>query len=263
MAVMAANSSAAGPTIAENVVPSTPAPPPPASATARGARLVPMTVALVVATLAGIAVAAGAPWREESGRSTSARAQTANDQIQQEHAAAVRSICNGVNAENGALPERFQRLKRRLGRGEATLRVALIEEINRQLRAGDSLLARLEATSPANARALALQAGTAAATWSRSLDRLRSLRDALERARSERAVVRAATALSRSAAERDRRRTRAGLLALGGTACRLDPLPDLPRIERRGREVAPPAAEPTAGPQLQELPPTSPPPTAP
>ena len=186
---------------------------PPASARTRGARLVPMTIALVVATLAGIAVAAGAPWKEESGRGTSARAQTAGERAQaKERAAAVRSICTGVNAENAALPERYRRLNARLDRGAVTLRVGLIEEINRQLRGGDALLARLEAIPPADAAARTLQAGTEA-TWSGSLDRLRRVRDALERARSERAVVRAAMT-SRSTAERDRRRIRAGLLAL-------------------------------------------------
>ena len=255
VAVIAANRSPAGPTLAANVVRSTAS----ASARARGRRLVPMTVALLVATLAGIAVAAGAPWRDESGSGTSARAESADERVRQERTAAMGSICNGVNAENEALPGRYRRLSRRSGRGAATLRVALIEEINRQLRGGDALLARLEAITPADARAQALQAGTEA-TWSRSLDRLRSVRDALERSRSERAVVRAATA-SRSTAERDRRRIRAGLLALGGSACRLDPLPDLPRIESRGREIAPPVAAPTPPPQLRA--PDAPTPTAP
>ena len=255
LAVIAANRSAAGPTLAADAVAATPA----ASARARGARLVPMTVALVVAALAGVAVAAGAPWREESGDGTSARAQTANARVQQERTAAVRSICTGVNAENATLPERYRRLNRRLDGGDVTLRVALIEEINRQLRGGDALLAQLEAITPADARARTVQAGTEA-TWSRSLDRLRTVRDALERARSERAVRRAAMT-SRSTAERDRRGVRTGLLALAGSTCRLDSLPDLPRIESRGHEVAPPAAAPTAAPQPPGT--DSPTPTAP
>jgi Protein kinase domain len=237
MAVIAANRSRAGSTLAGEPVQS---PPPPAFVRPRGPRLVPMTAALVVATLAGVAVAAGAPWREESGRGTSAGAQSGNHRVHQAQSAAVHSICDGVTRENGAVLGRYRRLNRRLDRGDLTLRVALIEEINRQLRVGDSLLARLEGVTPQDDAARALQARTGV-TWSRSLDRLRDERDALERVRSERAAVRAATALSRSAVERDRRRIRAGLLALGGSACRLDPLPDPPRIEIRGREVAPTA----------------------
>ena len=204
-----------------------------------------MTAALVVATLVGIAVAAGAPWREESGSSTSAGARSADNRLHEEQIVAVGAICDGVNAENGAVLGRYRRLSRRLRNGDG-LRVSLIEEINRQLRVGDGLLARLEGVTPQDVRARTLQARTGA-SWSGSLDRLRSERDALERGRSERATLRAATALSRSMGERDRRRIRAGLITLGGGGCRLDPLPNLPRIGSHGREVAPVAPLQTGG----------------
>jgi Protein kinase domain len=234
-AVVAANESPPGPTLADAAV--RPTTSPPASRRARGARLVPMTAALVVATLAGIAVAAGAPWREESGRGTSAGAHSADDGLHQEQTVALHSICDGVNAENGAVLGRYRRLSRRLDRGHA-LRLSLIEEINRQLRVGDGLLARLQGVTPQDGRTRRLQTRTGT-TWSRTLDRLRGERDDLERARSERAAARAATALSRSVGERDRLRIRAGLIALGGGGCRLDPLPNLPRIELHGVDVAP------------------------
>ena len=245
VAVMAANQSFGGPTVADQSARSTASPP--ASARARSARLVPMTAALVAATLAGIAVAAGAPWREESGKGTSAGADTADPPGRQEQAVGVRSICDGVNAENGAVLGRYRRLRRRLDHGDVTLRVGLIEEINRQLRVGDGLLARLEGVTPWDVRTRVLQARTGA-TWSRALDRLRNERDALEQARSKGAAVRAATALSRSAVERDRRRIRVGLIALGGSACRARPAPGPPQNRHawsRGRAPRA-AAEPGA-----------------
>jgi predicted Ser/Thr protein kinase len=234
-AVTVANESLLGPTLADEAALSTTSPR--RAVRARGARLVPMTAALVVAALVGIAVAAGAPWREESGSGTSAGAQSADDRGHKEQIAAVRSICDGVNAENGAVLGRYRRLSRRLNSGHG-LRVSLIGEINRQLRVGDGLLARLEGVTPQDVRARTLRTRTGA-SWSKSLDRLRGERDALEHARSEHAAVRAATTLSRSVGERDRVRIRAGLIALGGGSCRLDPLPNLPRIDSRGSEVAP------------------------
>ena len=245
VAVTAACESLLGHTLVDDAVPSTSSSPP--LMRARGVRLVPMTAALVVATLAGIAVAAGAPWREESGSGTSAGAQSADNRLHQEQILAVRSICDGVNAENGAVLGRYRQLDRRLKNGGG-LRVSLIEEIDRQLRVGDGLLARLEGVTPQDVRARTLQTriGT---TWSKTLDRLRSERDALERGRSERAAFRAATTPPRSPGERDRRRIRAGLITLGGGGCRLDPLPNLPRIGSHGREVAPVAPAQTGVPR--------------
>ena len=183
----AANASLLGPTLVDDAVPSTSSSSSRRRVRARGVRLVPLTAALVVATLAGIAVAAGAPWREESGGSTSAGAQSADNRLHQGQMAAVRSIARASTRKTG-------QCSGGTGGSVAASRMvagcawSLIDEINRQLRVGDGLLARLEGVTPAgDVRARTLQARTGA-TWSRSLDRLRSERDALERGRSERAA---------------------------------------------------------------------------
>ena len=212
---------------AETAPPVPIAPPPPRAASSVRRGLVPLTLAFMAAVLGGVAIAAGAPWRDGDASSTSAGARPTD--AARDVAATLHEVCADVNAENAAASRRYARLDRALDRGAISLRSGLSTELDQQLRTGDDLLARLDSLVVGDDAGRSVQA-TTSATWARSLDRLRDERDALERARSRTAVRRAARVLTRSASERDRRRIRSGLLRLGGDACELDPIARRPPI---------------------------------
>jgi len=164
----------------------------------------------------------------------------------------VGSICGAVNGENAAIPGRYRRLKGRVeGADSVTVRRALLAELNVQLRHNDDLLARLTATEPPKAPMRRRQAELLV-VWKRSVERLRTERDGLERAASPEAVYRVATSVQRGRAERDRVAVRAGLIELGDEHCQLDPISDRPRVELDRADVVP--ATPDIAPPATEVP---------
>jgi hypothetical protein len=114
----------------------------------------------------------------------------------------------------------------RHGRTVEAQRDAIIDETQARIASSGAAMSTLRAPGrPAG------EAGTRYAltlrAWSRNLARLERYRDALGKAATFAAVNRAATAnnRTRSASEKDARTVMAGLQALGGEACQLEPPP--------------------------------------
>jgi hypothetical protein len=112
----------------------------------------------------------------------------------------------------------------RHGRSAPAQRDAIINEVQARIASSGAAMSTLRAAGSPSGEAGTRYDATLRA-WSRNLRRLQRYRDALSASSTFAAVRRAAVANdhARSASERDARAVMAGLQALGGQACELEP----------------------------------------
>ena len=139
----------------------------------------------------------------------------------------------------------------RHGRTALAQRDAIIDEVQARIASSGAAMSTLRAAGSPSGEAGARYDQTLRA-WSRNLRRLQRYRDALSASSTFAEIRRAAVANdhARSAFERDGRTVMAGLQALGGQACELEPPPPTPVTHLKdlgGRK--PPALDPNASPR--------------
>ena len=117
----------------------------------------------------------------------------------------------------------------RHGRTALAQRDAIIDEVQARIASSGAAMSTLRAAGSPSGEAGARYDATLRA-WSRNLRRLQRYRDALSASSTFAEIRRAAVANdhARSAFERDARTVMAGLQALGGEACELEPPPPTP-----------------------------------
>ncbi|MGZ6644233.1 MAG: hypothetical protein ACXVFN_23115 [Solirubrobacteraceae bacterium] len=143
----------------------------------------------------------------------------------------------------------------RHGRTLVAQRDAIIDETQARIASSGAAMSTLRATGSPPGEAAARYARTLRA-WSRNLARLERYRDALSGASTFAAVNRAATANNhrRRAFDKDARTVMAGLQALGGEACELDPPPPT-RVTHLNEPGAKPHPKPDVVPDAARRPP--------
>lgn len=184
----------------------------------------------------------------------------------------VGGICDRVNTAERARARDSRTLRRQLPKQRSTLlqRNLLLDGVNRSAVAGVDQSSRLSGL--AVPEELAGRHATTLAAWTRNLDRVREYGRRLDGAQTRKQLEAAIAYLSRArpALSRDGTMLRAGLVRLGGSACRLDPpivtrtvtLPPVykPKPKPKPKQKPKPKPKPKLGSDV--TPPTAPVPTA-